>query len=137
MKKLMILIVLISFFACKKEEVDPPVVTPDYADSLVGTYVGTEVHLGTDNMTQEYNNGSKTMTVTKISKNKIQLSSFYNGGSPFFNLSDDGAGTIILSPESFTAYGNGNNRYILSSKSFSVYLKDSFSKYKRFYGTKQ
>lgn len=141
MKNLFIILVFLTFITCKKDEVDPPVVTPDYADSLVGTYLGQEVRFQQDNSTQEYNNGSKTMTVTKLDKNRIQVTSFNSGLSPKFTLSDRGDGNIKLTPEGIAEYGTGNNEYFISpSKQLYIYLvtgSGSATRYYSYQATKQ
>jgi hypothetical protein len=77
MKKYILVFALLSILvSCKKDDPEPEPVTPDYADGLVGTYVGTEINYGTDNSSKEYENTSKTMTVTKLEKNKIKVESF-------------------------------------------------------------
>lgn len=135
MKNLFIILIFAVFFSCKKDDVTPPPVIPDYADSLVGTYMGQEIRYAGDNFTQEYNNATKLMTVTKISKNKIQLISFFQGPQPYFNLSLRSDGNIQLSPEGVTA--TGWNVYTVSSKELGVYVKDGAPKYYYYSGTKQ
>lgn len=141
MKNFLIIIALLSLLACKKNEPDPEPITPDYADSLVGTYLGQTINYDSDNSTELYNNGSKTMTVTKISKNKIQVSSFYGGPSPYFDLSDAGSGNIFVNISSSTLviYGGvTNNSYSTSTKTLKIYFKyPSINEYRYFNGVKQ
>lgn len=138
MKNLFIILVFLTFITCKKDEVDPPVVTPDYADSLVGTYLGQEIRFQQDNWTQEYNDASATMTVTKLSKNRIQLFSFYQGPNPIFNLSDRGDGNIKLVSEG-TDYGS-NTYFISPSNQLNIYIvtgSGSATRYYKYQATKQ
>lgn len=141
MKNFLIIIALLSLLACKKNDVKPEPETPDYADSLVGTYLGQTINYDGDNVTQLYNNGSKTMTVTKISKNKIQVSSFYGGPAPYFDLSDAGSGNITLNVSSSTLVNYGgasSNNYSPSTKILKIYFKyPSLDEYRYFSGTKQ
>jgi hypothetical protein len=138
MRYFLLLLALAISFSCKKEETPPVVVTPDYADSVVGTYLGSEIKYASDHSTQEYNNGSKTMTVVKLDKNKIQVNSFTSGPSAIFVLSDGGTNQgnqiITLTPSGSTQ-GAGFNSYQL--KQITVNIKDGVPKYYYFQGTKQ
>ena len=136
MKNILIALAILSLIACKKKK-DPEPVTPDYADSLVGTYVGSEIHFAADNNTQQYNNASSTMTVNKLGKNKIQVLQFNSGGTPIFNLSARADGNIVLSPEGLTEYSTGWNVYFLSTKQLNIYIKDGIPKYYYYQGDKQ
>jgi hypothetical protein len=138
MKKYILVFALLSILvSCKKDDPEPEPETPDYADGLVGTYVGTEINYGTDNSSKEYENTSKTMTVTKLEKNKIKITEF-NGGYPIsFTLSDGGSGKIKLTPIGYTEYATGWNSYNTSATSISIYVKDIYLKYKRYQATKQ
>ncbi len=124
MKHLLIVLALLVFITCKKKDEDPPAPTPDYADSLVGSYLGQEIRYKQDNSTQEYSNGSKTMTVTKLEKNKIQVSSFTSGPAPIFILSDGGSAKIKLTPQGSGEYGTGWNEYSLTAKQLNIYIID-------------
>lgn len=137
MKNLLLVLVILTFFACKKDDPDPVVVTPDYADSLVGTYIGHEIRFDSDNNTKLYEDVSKTMTIVKLDKNRIQLKTFYQGPMPIFNLSDRGDGNIKLTPEGMVAHGTGNNEYFLSDKRLYIYVKDGIPWYYYFQGDKQ
>lgn len=139
MKNFLIILVLLvaGLSSCKKDKDAPEPVTPDYADGMVGTYLGQEIYLKADNYTQVYNNGSKTVTVVKLDKNKIQINTFY-AGSGVFTLSDNGNGNIKLTPLTpFVEYGVSNNNYYTTSKQLNVYVKDALNKYIRYQGTKQ
>lgn len=119
MKQILLILVLLGFLACKdKDDPQPEPPVPDYADSLVGTYLGTEIRFQQDNSTQEYNNGSKTMTVAKLGKNRIQVMSFTSGPMPIFNLSEGGSNGINLSPEGMNS--GGFNKYILDIKQLNI-----------------
>jgi hypothetical protein len=136
MKNTLIVLAILSVFACEKKK-DPEPVTPDYADSLVGTYIGTEIQYAADNNTQQYNNSSKTMTVTKLGKNRIQVSQFNAGSTPIFNLSTRTDGNIVLSPEGLAEYSTGWNIYFLSTRQLNIYVKDGVPRYFRYQGDKQ
>jgi hypothetical protein len=143
MRYTILLLAMLTFFACKKEETPPVVVTPDYADSVVGTYLGSEVRKGSDNFTVEYSNGSKTMIVEKLDKNKIQLKGFTSGPMPIFSLSDAGSGNIELTPDGFPDVGF--NQYVPSSKQLNIAIANGYTngqpspatRYYYFQGTKQ
>jgi hypothetical protein len=138
MKHILLLLALLIFFTCKEKEEIPPVI-PDYADSIVGTYLGGEVKKEADNWTVEYSNSSKTMKVVKLGKNRVQLDSFNVNFSPIFTLSDGGMHQgnqiITLTPEGYTGSGS---RYL--SKQLSIRLTIGSGSYTRYYyydGTKQ
>jgi hypothetical protein len=139
MKNFLILLVILTvFFTCKKKE-DPPV-EPDFADSIVGTYSGTEVKKGNDNWTVEYTKNPKIMTVIKIEKNRIKVNTFDNGLAPEFTLSDGGTHQgnqiITLTPVNVTAHGSSS---LLTNKltiNFS-YGSGIYIRYYSFQGTKQ
>jgi hypothetical protein len=114
MRNFLLLLAFVIFFTCKeKEETPPVVVTPDYADSVVGTYYGTEVRKSSDNYTIQFSSSTKTMTVTKLEKNKVHVQSFDLGYSPKFTLSESSNG-VKFTPESYTS--TGSNNYTLSTK---------------------
>lgn len=139
MKNLLFLLALLAIISCKKKEDPVPTpVVPDYADSLVGSYLGHEIRYMQDNSTKEYENVSKTMTVTKLSKNRIQVSSFTPALSPVFSLSDGGSGDIAMTPESISSAGF--NKYISSIKQLNIYIvtgSGSSTRYYYFQATKQ
>jgi hypothetical protein len=147
MKKIFLLLMftVTIFFTCKKKEETPPVVViPDYADLVVGTYLGSEVRKAQDNWTVEYSNGSKTMTLEKLDKNKVQLKTFTSGPMPTFTLSDGGTwqGNQIIT---FTSTSNpyGSSRYLQNQLSIDFangYTNGQPGQYTRYYyydGTKQ
>jgi hypothetical protein len=138
MRHLLIILSLVVLISCKKDDPDPEPQTPDYAETLVGTYIGTEVQLGSDNMTQEYNNSSKTMTITRVDKNKIMVSTFNIGIKPEFSLTSKTSNVIKLTPDGVTEVGTGNNEYDIPSKKVYIYFYySSINKYVSFQGTKQ
>lgn len=136
MKKILIMITIIALFSCKKDE-EAPVVVPDYADSVVGTYVGEEAIADGAVGNTTYNNTSKTMTVTKREKNKILLKSFNDGSGMLFTLSE--GIFLTLASGSTEPYGPSSyNSYNPSTKQLRVYYRDSIlDKYYSFTGTKQ
>lgn len=136
MKYFLIILCFTAFLSCKKDEEDPEPVTPDYADSLVGTYIGQEILYSSDNFTQLYNNSSSTLTVIKLGKNWIQVKTFNSGIMPGFTLSGDGSGNVILTPGGVTAHGSGN-KYFTSAKQLNIYVKDGIPQYNKYQGTKQ
>jgi hypothetical protein len=140
MKKYILIFALLSILvSCKKDDPEPEPVTPDYADGLVGTYVGTEINYGTDNSSKEYENTSKTMTVTKLEKNKIKVESFQGNYAITFTLTSGGGDDVLMSSSApYQAYGIGNCKYFASPKKLGIYVKDVNSlKYKYYSGTKQ
>jgi hypothetical protein len=115
MKKYILVFALLSILvSCKKDDPEPEPETPDYADGLVVTYVGTETRYQQDNWTVDYTNSSKTMVITKLEKNRIKLTSFDAGYSPTFKVTERSDGNITLTPENFTP--NGTSTYFNSSK---------------------
>lgn len=137
MKNFLIIIALLSLFACKKNEPDP--VTPDYSGDLVGTYVGEEKYYDTNNSTVLQINSSKTLTVTRVGDNKIKAASFFAAGNMLFNVSSDGS--MLLTPDysGDQNYGSAsNNSYTPSTKTLRIYIKMSgTNKYEYFNGVKQ
>lgn len=135
MKNILISLAILSVFACKKKE-EP---TPDYSESLVGTYIGMETYATPGSASVTYSNSSKTMTVTRLDKNRIQVSTFNNSSKPIFTLSDGGS-TVNLTPEApLEAQGSSvNNSYTTSTKVLRIDVKiPSVSGYMFFQGDKQ
>lgn len=142
MKKLIfVLAISIISFSCKKKtEPTPAVDNTDYADSLAGSYLGTQIVYQADNSTQKFYNANATITVTKLSMNKVRVVYYY---SPYtanitYDLSNRWDGNILLSPEGYTAYGTGNNVYFISpAKQLNMYIKNGAPNYFYFQGVKQ
>jgi hypothetical protein len=139
MKNFLILTIAVLFISCGKDDITPftPPAIPDYADSLVGTYLGQEILYDSDNSTQLYNNGSKTLTVTRMEKNKIMVSSFNGGSSLSFFLSEGTNGTIKLKPINFQEYATGWNSYSIVAMQLNIYIKNGSNNYQYFQGIKQ
>jgi len=141
MKNFLLVFALLSILvSCKKDDPDPEPETPDYADQLVGTYMGEERYYDTDKTTILHSNASKTITIAKVEKNKIQISTFHSGASPLFTLSDGGNGTINIvaqSPNANDGSFAGANKYTVSSKALFIFFKSAINKYTYFTGDKQ